>query len=367
MKFDPALDRRQSRSTDPLTAVRHQLAFARHHAELDALVLADTAGCMVAGAGAVSECELLAAYAPLREDEWTAQWDGELGPAPHAETQVDAGAADVEVCRLTVDGSELLLCAKGRSSARRAWMDRAAVGCARILASVAMAALCWFGAERSAAAQTRLGDKRQLVISAENLFGWTTQRVGLSPPGGDVSVTSSHVGFLFTGSREQDVGLASPVGTQIGGHYFVMPSLSIGGTIGFDTRGASTTTPVANGTLTQDQADETTFVLLPKVGYTLALNDVIGFWFRGGIGIAHVSSSGVGNGPDLSDTFWLFSLDALFTVTPVQHFGFYVGPETNLSFTGSHTSTARNGVETSFGASYRNFAIGTGLFGYIDL
>lgn len=128
-------DRRRRRSNDPLAAVHHQLDFARHEAELDALVLADTSGCLVAGAGALSECELLAAHAPLRDDEWTAPWDSDLGPGAELATRVDAGLADVEVCRLVVDGTELLLCAKGGGAERQAWMARAAAGCARILGS----------------------------------------------------------------------------------------------------------------------------------------------------------------------------------------------------------------------------------------
>jgi hypothetical protein len=235
-----------------------------------------------------------------------------------------------------------------------------------VLVSLAVSALCWL-VPGFASAQTRLGDKRQLVIAAENLFGWSTQRFGQSPPTGDVSVNSSQIGFLFTGTREQDVALATPLGPQIGGHYFVIPSLSIGGTIGFQSRGASVTTTVANGTLTQDQRDETTFVLLPKVGYVLLLNDVVGFWFRGGLGFARVGSSGANNPTSTSDTFWLFSADALFVVNPVQHFGFYVGPQANLSFAGSHSQSNANGVETSFGASFRSFAIGTGVYGYFDL
>jgi len=126
-------ERRRRRSNDPLAALRHQLDFARHQAELDALVLGDAFGCLVAGAGAHSECELLAAYAPLRDDEWTVPWEGDLGEGAELGTRVDAGLDDVEVCRVVVDGTELLLCAKGGGADRQAWMTRAAEGCARIL------------------------------------------------------------------------------------------------------------------------------------------------------------------------------------------------------------------------------------------
>ena len=58
-------ERRRRRSNDTLQALHHQLAFARSEAGLDALVLVDEAGCLVAGAGAWPTCEMLAAYAPL--------------------------------------------------------------------------------------------------------------------------------------------------------------------------------------------------------------------------------------------------------------------------------------------------------------
>jgi hypothetical protein len=219
---------------------------------------------------------------------------------------------------------------------------------------------------RSASAQARFGDKHQLVISAENLFSFTTERSGQSPATGDTSVNGTHFGFLFTGARQENVGLSTPIGPEVGGHFFIIPSLSIGGTLGYETRGASVSTTMGNATVTVDRRDESTFILLPKVGYVLSLNDIIGFWFRGGIGFARVGSSGT-NPTSASDTFWLFSLDALFVVTPFQHFGFYVGPQGNLSFAGSHSQTAPNGTETSFGASYRSFSLGTGLFGYVDL
>ncbi len=56
-------DRRRRRSEDPITALHYQLSFARAEAELEALVLVDDSGCLVAGAGAWPLCEELAAYA----------------------------------------------------------------------------------------------------------------------------------------------------------------------------------------------------------------------------------------------------------------------------------------------------------------
>jgi hypothetical protein len=112
-------ERRTRRSDDLMTALHYQLAFARHQGEFDALVLADSSGCVVAGAGAWATCELLAAYAPLLAH------DDASGPP----------MSDVEIQKLSVDGSEVLLCARGGGTGRAASMTRAATGCQRILRS----------------------------------------------------------------------------------------------------------------------------------------------------------------------------------------------------------------------------------------
>ena len=110
-------ERRSRRSDDTMTALHYQLAFARHQGGFDALVLADSAGCVVAGAGAWATCELLAAYAPLLAHD-----DSTSPPMP-----------DVEIHKLAVDGGEVLLCSRGGGTERAPSMSRAASGCRRIL------------------------------------------------------------------------------------------------------------------------------------------------------------------------------------------------------------------------------------------
>src|SRR2546423_166683 len=110
-------ERRTRRSDDTMTALHYQLAFARHQGEFDAMVLADSSGCVVAGAGAWATCELLAAYAPLlaHDDAW------------------GAPVTDVETKNPPVAGGEAPLCARGGGPPRPASMTRAAIGCQRIL------------------------------------------------------------------------------------------------------------------------------------------------------------------------------------------------------------------------------------------
>jgi hypothetical protein len=220
-----------------------------------------------------------------------------------------------------------------------------------------------FGArEREAAAQARFGDRGQLAITAENLFALSSERFGQSFPDGDHSVTSNRFGFLYS------QGTPTSRGPQVGGHYFVIPSLSIGATLGYEARGGSVTQPTPRGIVTQNTDDISTFVFVPKVGYALMLSNLIGFWFRGGPGFFRVGTTDATNTVvKSSDTFWILSLDALFVWSPVPHLGFYAGPQADLSFAGTHSQTNEMGIEVSRSATYRNLGIGLGIIGYIDL
>ncbi len=121
------VDRRRRRSRDPIIALHYQLSTVRSEAGLDALVLVDDTGCLVAGAGAWPVCEELAAYAPF-----LARRAGST--RTEVATRTAALARDTQVRPVSLDGMEALLCA--RSAGGRdltAPMQRAAAGCRRIL------------------------------------------------------------------------------------------------------------------------------------------------------------------------------------------------------------------------------------------
>ena len=125
----PVDERRRKRSNDPLIALHYQLAHARTEGSLEALVVADGSGVVVAGAGTWAMCEELAAYAPLlAQGQWTE-------PGLDDTSRVAELRGEVDVQPVDVDGQTMLLCALGaRGGPRRtATMDRAAEGVARIL------------------------------------------------------------------------------------------------------------------------------------------------------------------------------------------------------------------------------------------
>lgn len=119
-------ERRRRRSEDPITALHYQLSFARAEAELEALVLVDDSGCLVAGAGAWPLCEELAAYAPLLAHPGAIQSDS-LGES------LASMAREIEIRTLLIDGVEATICGRGGGVARAASIARAAAGCRRIL------------------------------------------------------------------------------------------------------------------------------------------------------------------------------------------------------------------------------------------
>jgi hypothetical protein len=119
-------ERRRKRSDDPLIALHYQLAHTRRESCLEAIVVADGSGVVVAAAGAWAMCEELAAYAPLlAQGQWTE-------PGLDDTSRVAALRTEVDVQPVDVDGQIVLLCSRGGRRGAAA-LDRAAEGVARIL------------------------------------------------------------------------------------------------------------------------------------------------------------------------------------------------------------------------------------------
>jgi hypothetical protein len=119
-------ERRKNRSDDPLVALHYQLAHCRHEGRLEAIVVADDAGVVVAGAGAWATCEELAAYAPLlAQGVWTE-------PGCASSSRVAELRTEVDVQSVEIDGQQVLVCARG-GWMRATAMERATAGIVRIL------------------------------------------------------------------------------------------------------------------------------------------------------------------------------------------------------------------------------------------
>lgn len=124
-------ERRVRRSEDPLVALHYQLSVTRARGELDAIVVADASGVVVAGAGSWPVCEEMAAYAPLlAEGQWASM-------TSQVSSRVDALRAQVTVRSLSIDGQDVHVCARQRREGAAVDRDlaHAAEGIVRILAA----------------------------------------------------------------------------------------------------------------------------------------------------------------------------------------------------------------------------------------
>ena len=117
-------DRRIRRSDDRYVALRYQLEFTREQAGLDALVLCDDAGLVVASSGDAAVCAELGAVAPLVSRSFMGM------PLPPL-----LRTAEVAVRRVTVLGEEMFLASAGGGVARDAHLRSSLQGVERILGS----------------------------------------------------------------------------------------------------------------------------------------------------------------------------------------------------------------------------------------
>jgi hypothetical protein len=137
------LERRRRRSSDPLIALHYQLSSARARGDLDAIVVADPSGVVVAGAGSWPTCEELAAYAPLLADGTWATMSTQVS------SRVETLRREVDVRLVAVGDQEVLLCARQKKktetleardaseSGAMAYLDEAARAVSRILTAAA--------------------------------------------------------------------------------------------------------------------------------------------------------------------------------------------------------------------------------------
>lgn len=124
-------DRRTRRSDDPITALHYQLAHAQRAGALEAMVLVDGSGALVAGAGAWPVCEELAAYAPLLAHR-------DVGESAFMSGHLDRLRETVSLRAMMFDGFEVVIAARGPVGATtEASLVRAAAGCRRILGAEA--------------------------------------------------------------------------------------------------------------------------------------------------------------------------------------------------------------------------------------
>jgi hypothetical protein len=171
-----------------------------------------------------------------------------------------------------------------------------------------------------------------------------------------------------------EFSLAFRDGARVGVHFFILPSLSVGGTIGYESRSSNDTHEDTPGTWTHDSPSESSFVFVPKAGYALMLTPAYGFWFRAGVG-HRVDTQVARFGEDkYKDSAWFVTGDILFVAAPIPHLGFYVGPTGDIGFLGWHSEdhpeppgALPNSRDWSVKESYNRLGATVGLIGHFQV
>ncbi|HEY6557583.1 MAG TPA: hypothetical protein VI072_09930 [Polyangiaceae bacterium] len=205
----------------------------------------------------------------------------------------------------------------------------------RKMASCMLGAALVLGA--SGASAQEFGAKGTPAISADRLFGISITNRTVDPdPGGEVERDTTVFGLGWQGTA-----VPSPYDVpRLAFDYFIIDSLSIGGSIGY-----------ANVSFEDEPGDEgegSTFIFAPRVGYVFNFNDWASFWIRGGF---TYHSTSIGEDDEVEEHGFALTVEPTFVLSPSTHWGFVLGPTMDLALTGER-EVGGNDVDvgyTSFG------------------
>jgi hypothetical protein len=207
-----------------------------------------------------------------------------------------------------------------------------------------------------AAAHAALGESTGVTISAERLFGYAHTKAELGSGNNKFSGTRSDFAVFMASP-------ASPYSVpRLGLDVFIGNGLTVGGNFGFvigSTSGAYTYNVGAASLMTTTDADQTTFVLAPRAGYDLALNDKLHLWGRGGITYFHTSNDG---NTKLTTNGMALTLEPTFVFMAASNVGFTLGLTFDLPFSGETKQEQANNTTISRDSSYRQIGL---LFGLV--
>lgn len=229
----------------------------------------------------------------------------------------------------------------------------AQLGCGAIAAMAIVIA-----SPETAIAAPNFSDAGSFVVGVEDVTGYYSRTVKYD----------DDRGLPFEATRNRfALGLMTG-GVHLAFHYFLIPHLSLGGSVGFESAPGSNTYSDSPGVWTRDLPTESRFILAPRVGYALMFVPHVGIWFRGGIGYERDKSRLNDGGDDYArDSFGVASADIFFVWSPVPHFGILIGPTGDLTFVGGHFEhhPPNGGGDRSSDASMHRLAVTSGIFGYL--
>ena len=259
----------------------------------------------------------------------------------------------------------------------------------RLTAVAASVGVVLFASVASAQAKGAFGEQGEFIFSADRLvpiFAYTNNKVTNDKvnPNQSNSVSGSSFSLLyggnFAGVPAANVGIGNPTFynfPRVGFDYTVIRDLTVGGDVFiFFTLGGSTQRCAGSTCQSNDSATGNAWGIAPRVGYILGMTDLLSFWLRGGISYYHgtmnTNATRCGRTDTDSTNAGVFGIDIdpQLVISPVNHFGFEVGPAIDWGFAGNYSTDQPDvggcGTTTSTSLGYTSLNVGVtgGLFGW---
>ena len=205
------------------------------------------------------------------------------------------------------------------------------------------------------------GVQGTFAIGAERLMGFAVS-TELEEDENDNERKSKNTSFYFLGSGTDPL-LGAPiwVSPRIGFDYFVIDSLSIGGSLVYVSNSGQVETTPAGGQTTDADRSSNAFLISPRVGYAYMFSEMVGIWPRGGFTYV---TGGSDNGVKSNRNVFALSIEGMLTIVPVPHAGFIVGPTLDFPFAGSGEDDPTGPAPATDIDKYRvtTFGIQAGIF-----
>ncbi len=246
---------------------------------------------------------------------------------------------------------------------------RTTMSVAVALASISIAAVS------QAQGADAFGGQGQFIVSADRLFGINFWSFKVQPDATPADPTPDRTTESGTSINLLWGGGSGIAGEEIDPHavprlafdYAVIPSLTVGGAIGYLHRSAKRETTANGVTTSADRATGNAFLINPRIGYALSLSPTVALWPRGGV--TYFSASQKEPSGTLSSTFsgFAFSLDPQLVISPVPHFGFTLGLVADIPLSGTTKIEETVGgakVSVEVPTKITNFGLAAGVLGY---
>jgi hypothetical protein len=206
-----------------------------------------------------------------------------------------------------------------------------------------------------------------LVIGAERLFGFSSNRSTLYTPNGERSTNHTDFGLLW-GSTTNLYMIP-----RVGADFAIIDSLTVGAAVGFFASEQDDTAVEGGTTVDADGPTSTRFLIAPRVGWVHGFTGRLGVWLRGGFTYFYDSTSrerimrNMMTVRSERSTGLSVNLEPALTVALADHFGFSAGLALDVPLTGSLTAeveTPTTVTSTSIDQSVRNLAVALALVGW---